>query len=68
MQEAIESWRLVVCKREKPPGEADERPAFCPSHYRLIGCRKGVKPSEPRYDSATWWLDEELFIVQGFLD
>lgn len=32
MEEAIEPWRLVVCKREKPPREdGDERPASSPA-------------------------------------
>ena len=45
MEEAIESWRLVVCKREKPPGEkGDERPASSPASPLAGWLHKGREP------------------------
>ena len=45
MEEAIESWRLVVCKREKQPREkGDERPASSPASPLAGWLHKGREP------------------------
>lgn len=45
MEEAIESWRLVVCKREKRPREkGDERPASSPASPLAGWLHKGREP------------------------
>lgn len=46
MEEAIEPWRLVVCKREKPPREdGDERPASSRASPLAGWLHKGWEPS-----------------------
>lgn len=69
MEKAIKSWRLVVCKREKPPREeGDERPASSPASPRLVGYTKEGSQSAPWSDSTTWWPEEEASTVHCCLE